>query len=345
MTEEDDELVPIFLPTLGQRLALHQKSVGRFLNEKEISDCLDSAACMMVKRSHKEAQERKQGIVDINPDNVALDWNRRRIEFTKSYWPSIVMYVFTDSVSTKECKEVLEEANVDYKLESACADVIEHIISEGSWYPPTLRGSPQDQLVRHTNYFVATSESFTSHQAIEVSRRFLELIANLFNKDAINISIESSNLSHSKEVWREILKDRIEQPLQSLLMAFVQMPLSYENFVYSCGMHHLGQQDFVISNDTLIELGHKEDDFSLAAHNIFQSLALYLLSDEKPNAFHSGDTFRIADGTLLKANIEPYMLLKETDIRFNQFGVWRVSLAETIRVEESSKAKGEDKKS
>lgn len=330
LTEKDDELVPVFLPSLGQRLALHQKSAGRFLSEKEISDCLDSAACMTVRRSHKEAQERKQGIVDINPDNVALDWNSRRIEFTESYWPFIVMYVFSGSLGTKKCKKVLEDANVDYKLEGACADVIEHVISEGSWYPPTLRGSPQDELVRHTNYFVATSESFTSHQAIEVSRQFLELIANLFDNDAINISIESSNLSHSKEVWKEILKDRIEQPLQSLLMAFVQMPLSYENFVYSCGMHHLGQQDFVISNDTLIELGHNKDDFSLAAHNIFQSLALYLLSDDKPKAFRSGDTFRIANGTLLRANIEPYMLLKETDIRFNQFGAWRISLVETI---------------
>ncbi|MFA7337910.1 MAG: hypothetical protein WC028_14070 [Candidatus Obscuribacterales bacterium] len=330
MTENNDDLVPNFLPTLGQRLALTQQSIGRFLSEKEISDCLDGAACMMVKRSHKVAQERKHGIVDIDPDNVALDWNSRRIEFTESCWPSIVLYVFTDPDCIKNCQQVLDQAKVEYEIEVNDSDAIEHVISEGSWYPPTLRSSPQDELTRAKNYFVVTSESFTSHQAIEVSRRFLEIIAKLFDNGAINISVESGNLGHSKEVWKEILRDRLEQPQQSLLMAFVQMPLTYDDFVYSCGMHHLGQQDFVISHDTLIKLGHSEDDYSLAAYNIFQSLALYLLSENRPKVFRSGNTFSIENGTLLRATVEPYMVLKETDIRFNQFGVWRITLPETV---------------
>jgi hypothetical protein len=238
--------------------------------------------------------------------------------------------VFTDPDCIKNCQQVLDQAKVEYEIEVNDSDAIEHVISEGSWYPPTLRSSPQDELTRAKNYFVVTSESFTSHQAIEVSRRFLEIIAKLFDNGAINISVESGNLGHSKEVWKEILRDRLEQPQQSLLMAFVQMPLTYDDFVYSCGMHHLGQQDFVISHDTLIKLGHSEDDYSLAAYNIFQSLALYLLSENRPKVFRSGNTFSIENGTLLRATVEPYMVLKETDIRFNQFGVWRITLPETV---------------
>ena len=114
-----------------------------------------------------------------------------------------------------------------------------------------------------------------------------------------------------------------------MLCAFVQMPVSIEGAYMSVGMQSLGQADYIIETKTLKALGHRDkaEELSIAANDLFQSLAFYQLGECPANGFLSGNTFSLtADSPRLRVRIEPCKFFQESDIRYNPFGVWRLSL-------------------
>ena len=330
---EEEELTLHFVPLLGSVLALEEGSLKRKLTEAEIIDVRDRSVCIRMAKEHVEKLERERGLADIDAENVAAEWNRRRIEFTESYWPTLVLYVPTSGPGTRACREILENAKNDSEYEGLEFEakqhdkgLARHLIDQMSLLPPKADKSELSDLARHLQYFVVRSKPFNSDQAMEVASCYLRLIGKLLAAGALTVSVESSNLTHSRGAWQDLLERFQETPLVSLLFGFVQMPAVYKNEYFSVGMHSLGRPDFVINKETLRGLEYPEDKLDQAAGELFQVLAYYLLDECPISQFRSGNTFSLsADSPQLRVNIEPASFFKESDIRSNPFGVWRLS--------------------
>ncbi len=330
---EEEELTLHFVPMLGATLAIEEGSVKRKLTEAEIIAVRDRSPCIRMAREHAEKIQQQRGLADIDPENVAAEWNRRRIEFTESYWPTLVLYVPTSGPGTRACRELLEEVQktsqyegLEFEAKDHDKALARHLIEQMSLLPPQAEKSELSDLARHLQYFVVRSQPFKSDQAQAVASSYLSLIGRLLAKGALTVSVESSNLTHSRGAWQDLLERFQETPLVSLLFSFVQMPAVHKNEYFSVGMHSLGRPDFVISKEALIKTGHGLDKLDQAAGELFQVLAYYLLDECPISQFRSGNTFSLnADSPQLKVEIEPASFFKESDIRSNPFGVWRLS--------------------
>lgn len=327
--DKEEELVSWFIISLGATLALLEKSNDRVLTEDEILKARDEAPCIMVTTDDAAKMNATRGYEDIDPENVLVDWQRRRIEFVETYWPCLALYVLTKDTVTKQCCDFLDSKAIEYQIEERDETLPALLTTYASYYNPRMDEKEIASLATHTNYLIVRSKAFKSSEARETSSSWLLLIKELLDKGALGISLESSSVMHSKGAWRLFAEEIKVKPLDALLCAFVQMPVSVEGAYMSVGMQSLGQADYMIDNKTLKALGCKDkaQEMSNAANDLFQTLAFYQLGECPANGFLSGNTFSLtADSPRLKVRIEPCSFFRESDIRFNPFGVWRLSL-------------------
>ncbi|MFA7337914.1 MAG: hypothetical protein WC028_14090 [Candidatus Obscuribacterales bacterium] len=327
--DKEEELVTWFIISLGASLSLLEKSKERLLTEDEILKHRDEAPCIMVTMEAADKMKASRGYEDIDPENVLVDWQRRRIEFVETYWPCLVFYVLTKDSATKKCCDLLESKGIDYQIEERDEALPALITSYASYYNPMMEAKERESLTTHTNYLIVRSKPFKSSEAEDTTKAFLPLVSELFDIGALGISLESSSIMHSKGAWKLFAEELEKNPLASMLCAFVQMPVSIEGAYMSVGMQSLGQADYIIETKTLKALGHRDkaEELSIAANDLFQSLAFYQLGECPANGFLSGNTFSLtADSPRLRVRIEPCKFFQESDIRYNPFGVWRLSL-------------------
>jgi hypothetical protein len=324
-----EDLLPNFAPPLGFLLASLEKRKNRQLTAEEIIECRDNAPCIMMQREHLEKLQENAGI-DIDPENVLVDWQRRRIEFVDAYWPSIVLYVLTNNFATKECCDLLEAKGIEYEVEEHDEQLPELITRYASHYNPIVDEQEKSSLEGYTKNLVVRSKPFKSSEAIENATAILQLISELINKGALGISAESSSVMHSKAAWRLFNETLEEAPIHALIYSFVHIPVIIDGAYMSVGMNSLGQADYMIETNTLKAFGNADttEELSNVAYELFRTLAVYQLEECPSNEFLSGQTFSMTpESKRLRLHIEPCSFFKETDIRFNPFGVWRLSLS------------------
>lgn len=80
MTNEENPVVPVFIPALGVLLLSIEKQKGSPLTEEEVADARNRAVCMMMPLSVKQEMEEKRGYRDIDPQNVWPEWLAFRAE-------------------------------------------------------------------------------------------------------------------------------------------------------------------------------------------------------------------------------------------------------------------------
>lgn len=65
-------------------LAALEATKQRLLTNDEIIECRDKEPCVMMKAEDIEKLTAVREFVDIDPENVLVDWHRRRIEFCEA---------------------------------------------------------------------------------------------------------------------------------------------------------------------------------------------------------------------------------------------------------------------
>lgn len=331
--EEEEETVIQCCPMLGHMLELAEKTKGRLLTEEEIIHTRDNACGVVMRKKDADKVNAERPLQDIDLENVAYDWNRRRIEFVQTYWPQLVLYVLTNDSATKNCRALLEEADVTYDLKGSEPTLAAELMAKNSRLEPRMTAQDAENMAGHSNYFVVRSEQFKSDEARHVSIKFLRLIGRLINAGALAVSVESSHLSHSNAAWKTLLGafeeclSKGESGSEQLLYAFVQSPLLNENLLFTCGMHSLGEPDCLIESETLLQAGIAEKHLNDMADRLFLTHALYLMEECARGDFQSGNTFSLdRNSPRLRVRIEPCSFFQESDIRFNPFGIWRFTL-------------------
>ncbi|CAN5468503.1 hypothetical protein BH11CYA1_BH11CYA1_20010 [soil metagenome] len=326
--ETKEDLVPHFMPALGTLLALLEMKKKERLSEQEIIECRDNAACIMMQRQHVEEMKATMG-VDVDPENVLADWQKRRIEYIESYWPSLVLCVLTKDEVTQKCCDLLKANEIEFELKERDEQLPAAITQYASYFNPYIGAEEKASLATHSNYLIVHSQPFKSADAIATTSAFLPIISELFDKGALAVSVESASVMHSKAAWQHFNEKHAEIPLETMICAYVQMPVTVDGAIMSVGMQHLGQPDYIVDNETLRSIKGRDPSIELSriAFELFQTLAIYQLEECQPNSFLSGNTFSLnSESQRFKVCIEHCSFFRETDIRFNPFGMWRLSL-------------------
>jgi len=85
-TMNEDDLVPVFIPSLGVLLLNLEKKKGAPLNRDEVLEIRDNAVVMMLPRNMARELAEKRGYEDVDPGNcwAAFQELKRRMEETAS---------------------------------------------------------------------------------------------------------------------------------------------------------------------------------------------------------------------------------------------------------------------
>jgi uncharacterized protein YegJ (DUF2314 family) len=80
MSNDDEQLIPVFIPALGPLLINAEDRKGTPLSYDEVIRLRDGAACIMMSSEHALAMEKTRGYRDIDPENCWFDWQHLRRE-------------------------------------------------------------------------------------------------------------------------------------------------------------------------------------------------------------------------------------------------------------------------
>jgi uncharacterized protein YegJ (DUF2314 family) len=80
VTQDNEELVPVFIPALGPLLVRAEDQKGEPLTHSEVIRIRDKAVCIMMKIEDARKLEDQRGYRDINPQNCWFDWQHLRRE-------------------------------------------------------------------------------------------------------------------------------------------------------------------------------------------------------------------------------------------------------------------------
>lgn len=160
-----------------------------------------------------------------------------------------------------------------------------------------------------------------------VSREALALTAALLQSGATAVKNESNGITHGRERWLSLADEAAaattDDELASVLYrASVKRPISTGELLYSCGMHLLGAPDVELVA-TPTTNGEVEDCVTL-----MDTLAMYLLTDERAAEMADGEGFRLAeDSPRWLLHHYPDDRHESDDIFYNPLGYWRLTPA------------------
>ncbi len=78
MTDNDDELIPVFVPALGAVLINAEDKKGEPLTPDEVLSIRDNAPCIMMQNDVARQMAESRGYDDIDPENCWYDWQQLR---------------------------------------------------------------------------------------------------------------------------------------------------------------------------------------------------------------------------------------------------------------------------
>lgn len=310
----DEQLVPVFMPPLATLLAAAEAQKQAPLTPHEAEQLRDEAVCIMMKAEDAAEMQTSRGYRDVEPEDVWADWHRLRVESTgNGYLPKIVWCLVGDQQFADQARTILEADPVEHEWSAPNPRILPSFLASESRLHPSLTDEEKQAIESHTHVLYLLSPNYTAGEATPTCARYLNLAARLLDKGgAAGMKCESSGLAHGKQRWLQVAAD------QSLVGAYVQLPIGDANDLWTCGMHLLGRTDIIIGRAVL------EDEWETARHlDIF---ATYL-AEECPH-FHSGHTFQCdVESPRLRAVWEPCDRYEPDEFFNNPFGRLRLELA------------------
>jgi hypothetical protein len=184
---------------------------------------------------------------------------------------------------------------------------------------PSLTAEDWAAIDRHSDVLYLLSPAFADGTALDVARRTLAATAALLREGATAAKGECSGIAHGRDRWLELANeaDAADETLDlasALFTAWVRRPISDAGWLYSCGMHLLGQPD--------VECPADDQDWL----RWMDVLAIYLLAERPPDGMHSGEGFRLsADGPRRVLEHTACERYETDDPFFNPYGYWRLT--------------------
>ncbi len=110
MTEDNEDLVPVFVPALITLLVSAEDNKGSPLDYDEVIEIRDSGACIMMEAKDVAAMAESRGYADIDPENCWYDWQMARRELGRKpdIDPGVSMVQIKSS--DPEFQETIKEA-------------------------------------------------------------------------------------------------------------------------------------------------------------------------------------------------------------------------------------------
>src|SRR5579871_2481864 len=102
------DLIPVFIPPLANVLAHAEKTKGSPLAENEVEAVRDKSACIMMTREDAGKMPESRGFIDVNPQNVWVDWHRLRPQMATGIMPAIILCIPGNSDLRDRCQAILE---------------------------------------------------------------------------------------------------------------------------------------------------------------------------------------------------------------------------------------------
>jgi hypothetical protein len=85
---EEEKMVPVFLPTLADRLAAAERDKGTPLTKDEVLAVRDRGTCVMLGESAILAMEKRRGFPDVDPEHCWEDWQKLRKKLAQKEKPA-----------------------------------------------------------------------------------------------------------------------------------------------------------------------------------------------------------------------------------------------------------------
>ncbi|MGK5517887.1 hypothetical protein ACSNN9_00855 [Micromonospora sp. URMC 107] len=162
---------------------------------------------------------------------------------------------------------------------------------------------------------------------LEVSRAALAVSAALLRSGATAVKNESNGVAHGRDRWLSLADEAAAATTDVelagvLYRASVKRPIRAGESLYSCGMHLLGAPDVELLATPATD-GGVEDRVTL-----LDTLALYLLTDERAAEMADGEGFRLsADSPRWLLEHRPDDRHETDDLFHNPLGYWRLTPA------------------
>jgi hypothetical protein len=77
----DEQLVPVFIPSLAALLLNAERGKGAPLTESEALEIRDQGVCMMMPVEHRDQLTDSRGYQDVDPENCWAEWVALRETF------------------------------------------------------------------------------------------------------------------------------------------------------------------------------------------------------------------------------------------------------------------------
>jgi hypothetical protein len=321
----NDDLVPVFMPSLASVLARAEALKGSRLTEDEILRIRDAAPCIMMAPADARKLVESRGYHDVNPENYWADWHRLRVQMTgDGYLPKIVLCVVGDEYLENRCRPILDADKTEYECSNRDKRMVRAFQASARRFDPSLTPEDLASITGHAKVLYVLSKNFTAEQAPAVSRSFLRLGGKLLGAGAVGLKCESSGIAHGRSRWLELASEADTADFwPARFRAYVQMPIQNDADYYSCGLHLLGQPDLIIS-ETLLRQAYDTADHVGEAIDLFAIFALYLVGECQPGQFASGHTFSVKAGSpRFRVVWEECTGYDEDEFFFNPFGRWR----------------------
>lgn len=83
MSQQNDELTPVFVPALITVLISAEDQKGSPLEYEEVIEIRDNGSCIMMELKDEQALTESRGYADINPENCWFEWQMARRELNR----------------------------------------------------------------------------------------------------------------------------------------------------------------------------------------------------------------------------------------------------------------------
>jgi hypothetical protein len=328
--EQAADLVPVFMPSLASVLAAHEKAKGTPLSEDEVIAATDQATCVMMRRA--DAAKLSRPYRDVNPEDPWADWHRVRNESVGGIATVLVLTVLADKDSSERIQAILKDGEIEYSAYGQYENALAKFKGKA---PTPLPESDIEAIEGHEFSIEILSPAISSQASRRQAFEYLLLTERLLEAGALAVCCDSSYIIHSKQDWIQLAQLAAEDfdangisgaDLGGVLCnAYMQYPVEDAKDFFTCGLHLLGMPDLIVAKDTLARLLQKKVGLVQEARKLFWALAIYLVTECPDGEFTAGNTFSIdEEAPRFRAIWTPCTYFKETDIRFNHYGLWRL---------------------
>jgi|GEM_PF-345196 hypothetical protein len=322
-SETKEDIVIVFIPSLGETLQYAQQEKGAPLTESEVLKIRDEAACITMEREDAIKGTQGRGFIDVDPENCWTDWHRFLSDRTGT-GPLIVLCIPGGSDLEEQVKPLIKDD--DMKLDFQNSDP--KVVSAFQFLLVNPKDEELESVSQHKKIVYISTKVKSADKAPETAATLLKTAASVLKTVGVPLKCDSSGIAHSKEAVIEIAEQlRIENSVEfwaALFQTCVQYPINSKTDLYTCGMHILGRPDVIIS-DSLLEAVLDDNPAKIqAAAFLFSSFCLYLLIECTETPFASGHTFRPAeDWPPIRVRWEECGTYGSESLYHNPYGMWR----------------------